>query len=47
MRRLAAMESEYKADASLRHVAEVVDKLDSADEYRAEFGELVYQLQQN
>ncbi len=44
---LAAMESEYKADASLRHVAEVVDKLDSADEYRAEFGELVYQLQQN
>lgn len=41
---LAAMDSEYKADASLKHVAEVLEKLELEDEYKEEFGELVRQL---
>lgn len=44
---LAAMDSEYRADASLKHAAEVLEKLEPADEYKEEFAELVVQLRRN
>lgn len=44
---LVAKSSEYKADASLKHVAEVLDDMDLQDTYKQEFAELVEILQKN
>ncbi len=44
---LAAMDSEYKADASLKHAGEVLEELDLENEYKKEFMELVLRLGRN
>lgn len=44
---LAAMDSEYKGEASLRHVREILEDLSLDDEYKAEFAELVKELDKN
>ena len=44
---LAAMDSEYKGNASLAHVSEVLEELDLDDEYKEEFAELVDMLEKN
>lgn len=44
---LAAMDSEYKGDASLQHVRETLEELDLDDEYKMEFAELVEELDRN
>lgn len=44
---LAAMDSEYKENASLEHVKEVLKSIDLEDEYKEEFYDLVKQLVRN
>ncbi len=44
---LAAMDSQYKGEASLQHVEETLEGLDLDDEYKAEFEELVKELDGN
>ena len=44
---LAAMDSEYKADASLKHVKDVLKEITLGDEYKKEFSELVDMLISN
>ena len=44
---LAAMDSGYRADASLAHVLEVLEEMDLEDEYKKEFRELVDMLRKN
>lgn len=44
---LAAMDSEYKENASLEHVNEVLKSIDLEDEYKEEFYHLVKQLRKN
>ena len=44
---LAAMDSEYKGDASLQHVKETLEELNLDDEYKTEFAELVEELDRN
>ena len=44
---LAAMDSEYKEDASMEHVSEVLRELDLDDEYKEEFAGLVNELKKN
>lgn len=44
---LAARDSAYKSDASLKHVEEVLESMDLEDEYKKEFLDLVQELQRN
>lgn len=44
---LAAKQSTYMADASLKHVLEVLEEIDLTDEYKEEFAQLVETLQKH
>lgn len=44
---LVAMDSEYQADASLRHVEKTLEEIDLDDEYKEEFLEMVQELRDN